>query len=257
MTKLLLNILLLQSWIPDNSFNFAFNGVSWFLSDIIFFYCIFPWLHSKIAYSPFKRLAQYTLTIILLYAAFVLAVPDRLVNTLVYVFPPARCLDFAVGVLLYRLYREDFTQSLKLFFENKAKKHAVFLAETTIILIIVATFTAYGFLPVKIRCASMFWLPMSAVIYLSAVTDNARGPLARLLHCRTFLWFGGLSLNIFMSHLLVIYAGNIMSSHYTINLGYIITALTEICLTIFIAFVLKKYFTDKIYSALKKHVIKS
>lgn len=251
-TKLLLNILLLQSWIPDNSFNFAFNGVSWFLSDIIFFYFLFPWLHSKIVYSPLKRLIQCIVVIILLYTAFVLSVPDNLVNTLVYVFPLARCMDFAAGILLYRIYQTDFTQSLKLFFENNSKKAAVILAETIVIFIVVVTFIAYGSLPVKISCASIFWLPLSAIIYISSVTDNAGGPLSRLLHNHIALWLGGLSLNFFMSHLLVIYAGNVLSTHYTVNSGYIMTALAEICLTVTFAFILKKYFTDKIYSLLKK-----
>ena len=36
--KLLANLLLLQSWVPADSFYFVANGSSWFLCDILFFY---------------------------------------------------------------------------------------------------------------------------------------------------------------------------------------------------------------------------
>lgn len=40
--NLALNVTLLQSWIPDPDIHFGFNSVSWFLSDIMFFYLMFP-----------------------------------------------------------------------------------------------------------------------------------------------------------------------------------------------------------------------
>ena len=40
--KLIANIFLLQSWVPDTSYVFAFNGVSWSISTEMFFYIMFP-----------------------------------------------------------------------------------------------------------------------------------------------------------------------------------------------------------------------
>lgn len=60
-----------------------------------------------------------------------------------------------------------------------------------------------------------------------------------------------------MSHLFVIMAGRAFAAHYGIDLGYAATAVIEIVITILVAFLLKKYFADKIYVALKKYVIKS
>ncbi len=255
--KLFLNVFLLQSWIPDNSFNFAFNGVSWFLSDIMFFYFLFPWLYSRIVLAPLKRLLQTVIIVLLLYIAFVFVVPEGHINTLLYVFPPIRVLDFAIGILIYRLYKTDFTQSLKHFLEHKDNRIAVVLAEVAIMLIIVVTWAVYDSLPERISVVLLFWLPLSAVIYISAVTDNAGGPLARVFCASPFLWLGSLSLEIFMSHLFVIMAGRAFAAHYGIDLGYAATAVIEIVITILVAFLLKKYFADKIYVALKKYVIKS
>ncbi|MBF0440186.1 MAG: acyltransferase, partial [Magnetococcales bacterium] len=43
MTNTVLNILLLQSWIPESSYYFSLNAPSWSLSNEIFFYlCFFP-----------------------------------------------------------------------------------------------------------------------------------------------------------------------------------------------------------------------
>lgn len=47
-------------------------------------------------------------------------------------------------------------------------------------LIIVVTWAVYDSLPERISVVLLFWLPLSAVIYISAVTDNAGGPLARV-----------------------------------------------------------------------------
>lgn len=53
---LLPNILLLQSWFPDDKFYFVANGSSWFLSDMMFFYLMFPLLYRKIMKDPLAEL---------------------------------------------------------------------------------------------------------------------------------------------------------------------------------------------------------
>ena len=120
--KLLLNVFLLQSWMPDNAFNFSFNGVAWFLSDVMFFYLLFPWLYSRLMHASVKRLAILIILVLFVFVAFVSAVPDGLVNTFIYVFPPVRCIDFSIGILLYRLYQSRQTRSLKHFLANGGVK---------------------------------------------------------------------------------------------------------------------------------------
>lgn len=255
--KLLLNVFLLQSWVPDNSYNFAFNGVAWFLSDVMFFYLLFPWLYSKIIHVGVKRLFVWISIVLTAFIALASVVPGGLVNTLIYVFPPVRCIDFAVGILLYRLFRSERTLLLKRFLENRKHKIALSLVEAGIIIILLFTFIVYSFLTARVRCVALFWLFMAATIYLSAVTDNAGGALARLLHSKKTIELGGLSMEIFMVHPLVINIVKDVSVHSGIDLGYAVTAMITICLTLAAAYLLKKYFVSKLYSVLKNAVIKT
>ena len=59
--RLLPNMLLLQSWIPDDSFFFVANGSSWFLSDLLFFYLVF-----SLAFSLLTRLSVSRLILVLM-----------------------------------------------------------------------------------------------------------------------------------------------------------------------------------------------
>lgn len=42
--KAVLNLFLLQSWVPSPDYYMSYNAVSWFLSDELFFYLMFPFV---------------------------------------------------------------------------------------------------------------------------------------------------------------------------------------------------------------------
>lgn len=48
MVKVVINVLLLQSFIPKQSIYFSFNAVSWNLSSLLLFYALFPGNYSAI-----------------------------------------------------------------------------------------------------------------------------------------------------------------------------------------------------------------
>ena len=64
-------------------------------------------------------------------------------------------------------------------------------------------------------------------------------------------------MEIFMVHPLVINIVKDVSVHSGIDLGYVVTAMITICLTLAAAYLLKKYFVSKLYSVLKNAVIKT
>lgn len=49
------NLALLQSWIPVKDVYFSFNAVSWFSSDILFFYLVVLWLVLKMRTIGWKN----------------------------------------------------------------------------------------------------------------------------------------------------------------------------------------------------------
>lgn len=94
------NLLYLQSWIPSEDFYWALNGVTWFLSDLLFCYVMifaFFWIIKKIGSKP--------LIVILFIVEFawelvVLNCFQSQVAFLTYIFPVCRAGDFGIGLCL-------------------------------------------------------------------------------------------------------------------------------------------------------------
>lgn len=51
--RIIINLLLIQAWFPWESVKYSLNNLSWFLSCLLFLYCIFPIVHQII-----KKLAN-------------------------------------------------------------------------------------------------------------------------------------------------------------------------------------------------------
>lgn len=117
------NFLLLQAWIPRDDVFFSINNPSWSLSCELVFYLLFPALHRRVSRIRAERLwwwAAGTAAAILLLPLAVQLLPvgetfgPNHANSplyghsitqmwLVYIFPPARVLDFLLGILMARI----------------------------------------------------------------------------------------------------------------------------------------------------------
>lgn len=258
--KLLLNLFLLQSWLPDNGYNFAFNGVSWFLSDMLLFYLLFPVLFRKIDSMPSCQLWGVTFVGIAAYFVLVLLVPQSAVNTVLYVFPPVRCLDFILGILVYRVYAG--CRELPFLYSSVCRRGFIFVTvfELAVVLLLVSSYLVYGSLPSRIRCVGLFWFVLPLLILFFAIVDKCGGTFTRLLHSRVLLWLGGVSFEVFLLHLAVIrlFTGAATRIGLTSLSLYEYIAASLLCLgvTVGLAVPVKKYFVDNLYSVLIKAVIK-
>ena len=112
--RLLVNILLIQSWFPQENIRYSMNNVSWFLSVMAFLYTLFPtirnYLSRKIAS---KRLLYYAFSIgcIQFLASWILhrlhikgIIETEIVKGLTYNWPLFRTGDFLIGSILGKLY---------------------------------------------------------------------------------------------------------------------------------------------------------
>ena len=94
------NLLYLQSWIPSEDFYWALNGVTWFLSDLLFCYLtifVFFWI--------IKRMGAKSALVMLFVTEFaweflVLNCFQNQTAFLTYIFPVYRALDFGIGISL-------------------------------------------------------------------------------------------------------------------------------------------------------------
>ena len=211
-TAVIANILLLQSWVPADSFYFVANSPSWFLCDILFFYVVFSSLNKYILRSDNRKLLAISLVVILLYICLMAVLPTYLVNPILYANPLMRLLDFIVGIILYKLYVSDNGISLRDKLNGKSFL-TVSLMELSVILLVVITAILYPHLPQRVRTVSIFWLAIPLFIFFFAMTDKHSGVISKFLQVKTMLWLGNISFCIYIIHAPVLRIFNSISVH--------------------------------------------
>ena len=180
--KVLVNALLLQSWIPDSEWYFSCNKVSWFLSSLLFCYAVFPLVY--------RHLSKYlTLAILLVYAAVCWLIPYDQVNAVLYVFPLVRFVDFYLGMLLCRFY------------ERKSDMDVRNGMELLLIFLLVLTLAVYPLMDAKLRNAPLFWLILLPLILVFA---HESGTVSGLLKSRPMQFLGSLAMPLFLTHQMLI-----------------------------------------------------
>lgn len=245
--KLLLSILLVQSWIPDVSYYYAGNAVSWFLADILFLYIVFPYLY-RVAQLRWQRLVAVAVAVASLYMIYLSFVPVDRYNDFVYAPPLLRSIDFTLGILACRVHN-SLGGSL-------SKRSAAYVWETATVALGVATFMAYPYIDPRFHCAMLLW-PMSFLFVLVfALSDQSGTMLASLLHSRVLLFLGGISFEIFLTHPLINW------NEYVIlgKLGIDVASYTCLCVCLCFAgialgsWIVKRYFVDRLYVLLTRKI---
>ena len=193
------NLLLLQSWVPADSFYFVANSPSWFLCDIMFFYVVFSSLNKLILRVDNIRLYSISLFVFLLYICLMVVLPSSLVNPVLYANPLTRLLDFIIGIILFKLYISDKGIALM----DKLVKKSSFVVssmEFSLILLIVVTAIVYPHLQPRVRTVSIFWLSIPLTIFFFALSDQSKGVVSRFLQGKTMLWLGNISFCLYIIH---------------------------------------------------------
>ena len=198
-TAVIANILLLQSWVPADSFYFVANSPSWFLCDILFFYAVFSSLNKLILRTDNKKIISISIIVFLLYICLMVILPSHLVNPILYANPLTRLLDFIIGIILYKLYISDKGIALKDIINSKSSI-TVSLIELSLILLVVITAFVYPHLQPRVRTVSIFWLSIPIFILFFAMSDKSNGIISKLLQGKTILWLGNISFCIYIIH---------------------------------------------------------
>ena len=184
------NIFLLQSWIPLKDFYFSGNGVSWYLSDLMCFLLLFPFLYKWIGRMSGKMLMRMAIGLLAVYVAYVSLIQTNDLNYWLYVFPPVRLVDFIWGMMIWRCH-ELHPQWGYFRFPTCLE----FLLALGVILTIV-TFPLHE----RWHVALIHWIVMIPLVLVFMQGDQAGGWISRFLKTRTMVWLGGLTLDTYLLH---------------------------------------------------------
>lgn len=155
-SKLVADVLMLQSWIPSPDYYFSGNAPTWFVSDLMLCYLLFIPTINLLNRRP-RLFACLFLLYLIVYGLCAAFVPDTLVHPIVYIFPPMQFPVFVIGMVLSEIYSTSHANSCG------------FRADLIIISIIALIVGQMWFYPsVSPRLSlSSYWWPAAALLIIS------------------------------------------------------------------------------------------
>lgn len=181
--SVLLNALLLQSWVPRPDYYFSCNSVSWFLSSLFFCYLLFPF--------AYRHVSRWWVSLVLVaYLAVLLLTPYEKVNAILYVNPLVRFADFYIGIVLACIHERGYGGAGVRGYEGTE-------AEWLMVVLVVVTLVLYPYVDAKFRNAPLFWLVLAPLILVFA---KEQGCVSSWLRRRPMQFLSSLSMPLFMTH---------------------------------------------------------
>ncbi len=187
--SLLVNIFLLQAWLPIKG---DFNFVSWYLSVFLFisfigvFLCYFFQNNQKIRNKSF--LIGMFLVILQLIICIIFK-NHSLSHKIIYFFPLTRIVDFIIGICLYYVSIE---------IKNVNKSNCCFIFG--MVLGILISYFSYG--AESEFFSVVLWSIPSFLIIIGTVSNTI--PASSFLENKTIVWLGNISFELFLIHQLAI-----------------------------------------------------
>ncbi|MFC1493686.1 acyltransferase family protein [Thermodesulfobacteriota bacterium] len=197
-----LNLLLLQSFVPVRSVYFSFNPTSWYLSAVMFFYFATPFILLLIL--KFRSIMGKILMccgIFIFQIACTLALSEsQYAYAILYVNPLFRVLEFALGCFLGILFLE-MQKKLTGAGYKKSISFKYSLMEICAFILFVLAILAWPYIPEAFRYC-VFYIPFTAFLIYSFAFN--KGILSFLFTNPVMLFAGHISLEIFLIHFIVI-----------------------------------------------------
>lgn len=214
--KLLTNLSLTQTWFCSRHLVFSYVGSSWFLCDILVFYLFFKLLNRHVMQASVKALVLTWVAVIAVYAPFVFLIPSGRFNYTLYAFPLFRLIDCSLGIVLYRFVMSGYG---KLLSEQIGKKP---LGWQCLILVLLLAFSFAFFayrdvLPVNFRGVSFFWLFAILFIISLMAIEMSCPRFFSIPAIKVFTFLGDISMEMFLTHEMVIYVINVVFAHYGLS----------------------------------------
>lgn len=237
--KLAANTFLLQSFVPVKDFYFGFNGVSWSISDEMFFYTLFPllvlWIYKK---KQNYFLAVLSLCIPILALSFFYNYSNS--YWLFYVNPFFRIFDFIIGILLFKVYLKLKEFNFKINFT---------FVEITAILLLVCFVSFKDQVHQSFRWSIYYWIPMTWIILVFSL---AKGLISKILSHKSLLLLGEISFSFYMIHQLVIKVLWALNFKLHFTKSSILITLLSFLISVVLSYIAYNFFEKPINKRFKK-----
>ena len=225
-SRLIINIGMVQSAIPFEKYSTSINGVSWFISTIFIIYLCTPGilrLNNKTAkhFTLFKLVLSIA-AVVFFYCCIYMAIREieyiRFADrglSIIYINPLIRIFPFLLGLIGSNIYclMDNFR------IKNESLAEMTSIAAFFLWWIISAK---TGLPTVVTECTDM--LISMLVIFIFAISRN--GIISGLLSKKRVLALGCISLEFYLIHSLVIHYGMIAAKHFSMDQGITVLPLT-------------------------------
>lgn len=228
------NVLLVQSYIPNISYYFGFNSVSWSISTEMFFYICFVFLIRdwRNTWST-KLLAVFCIMLLMFLLSNAALIPNYRPGYLgvttagiFYIHPASRLFEFVLGMAagLYFLRLLEAPERMRI-----DRLWATFIEILSIVIVIAAMAMTLRFeqrVDNLLGHAGLIWLGNGGTCFFYAslilIFAVGRGWLSRLLSMRVFVLLGEISFSIYMVHqilirLYIVHGGKSLAVHPAIQ----------------------------------------
>lgn len=214
--NLLLNLLLVQAWVPDTHIAISLNGVNWYLSAALFAYFCFPWLQGRIGrLRTGHGTAVFLAAVLLAQVGFAMLMAwlegrnsDMFVWSM-YLFPMFRLGDFAAGCLAGHWFAHCGGRS-RLEAAGRKRIAAAWLIAAAALGMAMKLIRPEpaGIVAMALQNWSTgYIIPALLLVILAA---GGRGMAAEILGCRVLAWLGNISAFTYLIHSTVILCSGLM-----------------------------------------------
>ena len=245
---LLSNLFLLQSWIPKSSFYFSGNALSWCLSDLIFFYTVFPFVVRFIQNK--KRKIIFTLVLFAAYFVILTSIRGDYIHAFVYINPLFRFIDFFIGILLYELYVKLKKRNSGVFMMSDVKGG---LIQIFAIIVTAIGILLYPKMPEIVRYQSLFWIPSAMVLFSFSFFDKME--FQGFFDNKLFGYLGKISFTFYMLHMLGISVTNFVFNRFGIEMNIVIKALVQFVFVLFGSMIVNRFFEKPLCKKLERRFL--
>lgn len=211
-------LLLLQSWVPDAGVFFSYNAPSWFLSSLLLCYTLFPAL-SRVAVSRPKEFGFLLLGIVAVYLPVAALLPERLDLFGLYVWPPARLIDFMIGMWLYQA----------------APRLVGAWWRTGALTLFAAACVLWFYSPEWLRLTALWYVPSAAVI--AAFAGRGEGAWAPA----ALVWLGNSSYGFYMIHYFCIGVWRRVAGRFDVAPGSFVGLLLTLSAAVILGYMIEKW----------------